>query len=218
MCYVFLRWRSSFFLQQNRNEVKHLHHKTPDLKNMDTQTSIICSTLLTVASLGIDFWILDAGLFLEDTVDPLKIIPGSSKCVKFVPFHPKNIPKGGNSTYLEDPGITFCPRKKWSFRRSTKPFRHHANCKNFWFHQIQCKTVVWDLYRLSAEHLLKICSYRKWSNSWTKQEMRKCTFCVEGLAGGDSWMYDSASRWLHSAELLESHSDTTSKYHSSICA
>ena len=32
-------------------------------------------------------------------------IPGSSKCVKFVPFHPKNIPKGRNFTYLEDPGI-----------------------------------------------------------------------------------------------------------------
>ena len=32
-------------------------------------------------------------------------IPGSSKCVKFVPFHPKNLPKGRNFTYLEDPGI-----------------------------------------------------------------------------------------------------------------
>ena len=32
-------------------------------------------------------------------------IPGSSKCVKFLPFHPKNIPKGRNFTYLEDPGI-----------------------------------------------------------------------------------------------------------------
>ena len=34
-----------------------------------------------------------------------KIIPGSSKYVKFVPFHPKNLPKGRNFTYLEDPGI-----------------------------------------------------------------------------------------------------------------
>ena len=32
-------------------------------------------------------------------------IPGSSKCVKFVPFRPKNQPKGRNSTYVEDPGI-----------------------------------------------------------------------------------------------------------------
>ena len=32
-------------------------------------------------------------------------IPGSSKCVKFVPFHPKNLPKGRNFTYLEDPGM-----------------------------------------------------------------------------------------------------------------
>ena len=29
----------------------------------------------------------------------------SSKYVKFVPFHPKNLPKGRNFTYLEDPGI-----------------------------------------------------------------------------------------------------------------
>ena len=35
---------------------------------MDTQTCIICIILLTVASLGIDFQILDSGLFLEDTV------------------------------------------------------------------------------------------------------------------------------------------------------
>ena len=26
-------------------------------------------------------------------------------CVKFVPFHQKNLPKGRNFTYLEDPGI-----------------------------------------------------------------------------------------------------------------
>ena len=32
-------------------------------------------------------------------------IPGSSKCVKFVPFHQKNLPKGTNVTQLEDPGI-----------------------------------------------------------------------------------------------------------------
>ena len=32
-------------------------------------------------------------------------IPGSSKCVKFVTFHPKNLPKGRNFTYLEDPGM-----------------------------------------------------------------------------------------------------------------
>ncbi len=31
-------------------------------------------------------------------------IPGSSK--KNVPFHHKNLPKGRNSTYLEDPGIS----------------------------------------------------------------------------------------------------------------
>ena len=34
-------------------------------------------------------------------------IPGSSKCVKFVPFHHKNLPKGRNFTYLEDPGMTW---------------------------------------------------------------------------------------------------------------
>ena len=32
-------------------------------------------------------------------------IPGSSKCVKFVPFHSKNLPKGRNFTYMEDLGI-----------------------------------------------------------------------------------------------------------------
>ena len=32
-------------------------------------------------------------------------IPGSSKRVKFVPFHPRNLPKGRNFTYMEDPGI-----------------------------------------------------------------------------------------------------------------
>ena len=32
-------------------------------------------------------------------------IPGSSKSVKFVPFHPKNLPKNINFTYMEDPGI-----------------------------------------------------------------------------------------------------------------
>ena len=32
-------------------------------------------------------------------------IPGSSQCVKFVPFHPKNLPKGRFFSYLEDPGI-----------------------------------------------------------------------------------------------------------------
>ena len=30
-------------------------------------------------------------------------IPGSSKCVKRVPFHQKKLPKGRNFTYLEDP-------------------------------------------------------------------------------------------------------------------
>ena len=34
-----------------------------------------------------------------------QFIPGSSKCVKFVPFHPKNLPKNINFTYREDPGI-----------------------------------------------------------------------------------------------------------------
>ena len=32
-------------------------------------------------------------------------IPGSSKCVKFVPFHPKKHTKGRNFTYLENPGM-----------------------------------------------------------------------------------------------------------------
>ena len=32
-------------------------------------------------------------------------IPGSSKCVKFVPFHPKNLPKNRNFTYMEDQGL-----------------------------------------------------------------------------------------------------------------
>ena len=32
-------------------------------------------------------------------------IPGSSKCVKCVPFHKRNLPKGRHFTYLEDPGI-----------------------------------------------------------------------------------------------------------------
>ena len=42
-------------------------------------------------------------------------IPGSSKCVKFVPFHPKNLPKGRNFTYLEDPGMFIVQnhRKRW---------------------------------------------------------------------------------------------------------
>ena len=32
-------------------------------------------------------------------------MPGSSRYVKILPFHPKNIPKGRNFTYLEDPGV-----------------------------------------------------------------------------------------------------------------
>ena len=32
-------------------------------------------------------------------------IPGSSKCVKFLPFHQKKLPKGRIFTYLEDAGI-----------------------------------------------------------------------------------------------------------------
>ena len=28
-----------------------------------------------------------------------------SKCVNFVPFHPENLPKGRNLTYLEDTGM-----------------------------------------------------------------------------------------------------------------
>ena len=32
-------------------------------------------------------------------------IPGSSKCVKFVPFHEKHIQKGRKFRCLEDPGI-----------------------------------------------------------------------------------------------------------------
>ena len=44
-------------------------------------------------------------------------IPGSSKCVKFVPFHPENIPKGRKFTYLEDPGILI-PIKQTVFHGS----------------------------------------------------------------------------------------------------
>ena len=41
------------------------------------------------------------GFFLTEK----KGIPESSKCVKFVPFHQKKLPKGRNFTYVEDPGI-----------------------------------------------------------------------------------------------------------------
>ena len=34
-------------------------------------------------------------------------ILGSCKCVKFVPFHPKNLPKNRNFTYMEDPGMDY---------------------------------------------------------------------------------------------------------------
>ena len=37
-------------------------------------------------------------------------IPGSSKCVKFVPFRPKFLPKGRILTYLEGPGIYTPPK------------------------------------------------------------------------------------------------------------
>ena len=33
-------------------------------------------------------------------------IPGSSERVKLVPFHPKNLPKNRNFTYMEDPGMS----------------------------------------------------------------------------------------------------------------
>ena len=39
-------------------------------------------------------------LFFDYRID----LPGFSKCVKFVPFHFNKLPKGRNSTYLEDPG------------------------------------------------------------------------------------------------------------------
>ena len=47
-------------------------------------------------------------------------IPGSSKCVKFVPFHPKNLPKGRNFTYLENPGIDD-PNASLSFKKFWEP-------------------------------------------------------------------------------------------------
>ena len=37
-------------------------------------------------------------------------IPGSSKRIKFVPFHPQNLPKDRNFTYMEDPGMKSCIR------------------------------------------------------------------------------------------------------------
>ena len=46
--------------------------------------------------------------FIYDTYIYLFIyayIPESSKCVKFVPLHLKNLPKGRKNTCLEDPGI-----------------------------------------------------------------------------------------------------------------
>ena len=37
---------------------------------------------------------------------PCPTIPGSSKYVKFAPFHLKKLPRGRNFTYLEDPGMS----------------------------------------------------------------------------------------------------------------
>ena len=42
----------------------------------------------------------------------MKTIPGSSKYVKFAPFHLKKLPRGRNFTYLEDPGMNMY--MKWS--------------------------------------------------------------------------------------------------------
>ena len=42
---------------------------------------------------------------VKGVVKTCKIIPGSSKCVKFVPVHQKKLPKGRHVTYLEDAGI-----------------------------------------------------------------------------------------------------------------
>ena len=61
-------------------------------------------------------WFLLGGrmLFRSWTTSTGQIaIPASSKCVKCVPFHPKKQPKGGNFTYLEDPGI----KKQMAFLR-----------------------------------------------------------------------------------------------------
>ena len=42
------------------------------------------------------------------------LISGSSECVKVAPFHHKQLPKGRNFTYLEDPGINQCSINKWN--------------------------------------------------------------------------------------------------------
>ena len=36
------------------------------------------------------------------------LMPGSSKCVKVLPFHQKDLPKRRNFTSLEDPGRYIC--------------------------------------------------------------------------------------------------------------
>ena len=51
------------------------------------------------------------------------LIPGSSKCVKFVPFQPNNQPKGRNFTYLEDPGITHI-EKRYEFFKDIMRFQN----------------------------------------------------------------------------------------------
>ena len=61
-------------------------------------------------------WLLLGGrtLFRSWTISTGQIaIPASSKCVKCVPFRPKNQPKGWNFIYLEDPGI----KKQMAFLR-----------------------------------------------------------------------------------------------------
>ena len=42
-------------------------------------------------------------------------LPGSSRCVKLVPFHMKNLPKDRHFTHLQDPGITPPPNQSAPF-------------------------------------------------------------------------------------------------------
>ena len=53
-------------------------------------------------------------------------IPGSSKRVKCLPFHPKkNLPKGRNFTYLEDPGMLYALLPHFCLKGASNVYMNH---------------------------------------------------------------------------------------------
>ena len=87
-------------------------------------------------------------------------IPGSSRCVKLVPFHRKNLQKGTNFTYLEDPGIVYTytlrRAKKTCCKETTK--KATQKMQRWWYDELllAAASLEKSLQRIIAKCLLSI--------------------------------------------------------------